>query len=200
MADTFSKLLDKVSSYQLFNYLFPGIIFIEGIEYLTRIVYPNDNIVFRLFIYYIAGMILSRIGSVLIEPIFKKLCWVVYASYGNFLKALNGTEDETIKPDPKLDVLVAENNTYRTLVATFITMLIVYSFAQFEWFYKFNDKFWSMFVYFLLLILLFGLSFRKQTSFVRQRTHSDLKLKDDEQIEKLKKKQREIKLWKQIIG
>lgn len=200
MTDAISKLLDKVSSYQLFNYLFPGIIFIEGIEYTTRIVYPSDNLVFRFFIYYIAGMILSRIGSLFIEPIFKKLCWVVYASYGNFLKALNGTEDETIKPDLKLDVLVAENNTYRTLAATFFMMLIVYSFAQFEWFDKFNNTSWSLYVYFALLIILFGLSFRKQTSFVRSRTHSDLKLKDKELIEGLKKDQKQVKLWKQIIG
>lgn len=200
MADAFSKLLDKVSSYQLFNYLFPGIIFIEGIEYLTCIEYPNDNIVFRLFIYYIAGMILSRIGSVLIEPICKKLCVVVYASYGNFLKALNGTEDGTIKPDPKLDVLVAENNTYRTLIATFLFMLIVYVFAQFQWFYDFNNWKWSMIIYLVLLIGLFILSFRKQTAFVRSRTHSDLKMMDDEQIEELKRKQKEKNLWKQIIG
>lgn len=200
MSDTFSKLIDKVSSYQLFNYLFPGIIYIEGIEHTTRIVYPNENIAIRFFIYYIAGMIISRIGSVFIEPIFKKLCWVVYASYGNFLKALNGSEDGATKPDPKLDVLVAENNTYRTLITTFTMMLIVYSFAQFEWFYEFNGTDWSMFAYLVLLILLFVLSFRKQTSFVRQRTHSDLNLKDDEQIVALKKKQKEKKLWKQIIG
>lgn len=200
MSDTFSKLIDKVSSYQLFNYLFPGIIYIEGIEHTTRIEYPNENIAIRFFIYYIAGMIISRIGSVFIEPIFKKLCWVVYASYGNFLKALNGSEDGATKPDPKLDVLVAENNTYRTLITTFTMMLIVYSFAQFEWFYEFNGTGWSMFAYLVLLILLFVLSFRKQTSFVRQRTHSDLNLKDDEQIVALKKKQKEKKLWKQIIG
>ena len=200
MSETFSKLLDKVSSYQLFNYLFPGIIFIEGIEYTTRIVYPNDNIVIRFFIYYIAGMILSRIGSVFIEPIFKKLCLVVYASYGNFLTALNGTEDGTIKPDPKLDVLVAENNTYRTLVATFLLMLVVYVLAQFQWFYDFNNRGWSMIIYLVLLIGLFILSFRKQTVFVRNRTHSNLKLKDKEQIEELKKDQKRMKLWKQIIG
>lgn len=31
------KLLDKLSSYQLFNYLFPGIIFINLIDLLTSI-------------------------------------------------------------------------------------------------------------------------------------------------------------------
>lgn len=200
MSETFSKLLDKVSSYQLFNYLFPGIIYIEGIEYTTRIVYPNENIAIRFFIYYIAGMIISRIGSVFIERVFKKWCWVVYASYGNFLKALNGTEDGTIKPDPKLDVLVAENNTYRTLVTTFFSILIVYVFAQFEWFYHFNNLKWSTVVYLIFLIGLFTLSFRKQTSFVRSRAHSDLMLKDKDQIEELKKKQKGKNLWKQIIG
>lgn len=200
MSEITSKIIDKVSSYQLFNYLFPGIIFINGIECTTSIVYPSDNVLFRFLIYYIAGMVISRIGSTIIEPICKKLCIVVYASYSNFLKALKGTEDGQIKPDPKLDVLVMENNTYRTLIATFLLMLFVYGLDHFNWFHIFNNSNWSMFVYLPLLIALFLLSFRKQTTFVRSRTHSDLKLKDKEQVEELKKGQKKKKLWEQIIG
>ena len=67
------KLLDKLSSYQLFNYLFPGIIFINLIDLLTSIQILYDRVEFIIFLYYIAGMILSRIGSVVIEPLYKGL-------------------------------------------------------------------------------------------------------------------------------
>lgn len=65
------KLLEKLSSYQLFNYLFPGIIFINLIDLLTSINVPQNRVEFMVFLYYIVGMVLSRIGSVVIEPFLK---------------------------------------------------------------------------------------------------------------------------------
>lgn len=185
MTNELSKLLDKVSSYQLFNYIFPGVLFIEGIEQSTSILFPSTNVWFRVFIYYISGMVLSRVGSLFIEPVYKRLCWVVYAKYGNYLKAL--------EKDSKLDVLVMENNTYRTLVATFLLMLIIYILDKFSWFQTFNDSILSLLVYFGLLIFIFSVSFNKQTSFVRQRTHHDLGLKDSEELPILKEEQKKSK-------
>ena len=191
MIDVFSKMFDKLSSYQLFNYLLPGIIFHYGIEQITSFhLVPKDSL-YRLFIYYITGMILSRIGSTIIEPLYKKLCIVVYAGYKEYLDAAKG--------DPKLDILVMENNTYRTLVTTFILMLIIYLLDQIEWL---RDKYNSVLVVSLSLLLLIGimtLSFRKQTAFVRSRTHFDLGKKDCEQIDNLKAQQKKIKLLKLIF-
>lgn len=187
MTDLFLKLLDKISSYQIFNYLFPGVIFIEGVEIMKIISFPDDILIFRFFLYYIAGMILSRIGSVIIEKIYKKFCWVIYANYKNYLSAL--------KKDEKLDILVMENNTYRTLIATFLVLLLLYCLSQFSWFSIFNNSTWSTIVFIVLLIILFSFSFAKQTSFIRKRTHNDLGIEDSEVLAELKKKQKEESLF-----
>lgn len=118
MSNTLSKIVDKLSSYQLFNYLFPGVIFNYAVEQTMSFRIAPDDILYRLFVYYITGMVLSRIGSIIIQPVYKKLCWVVYAEYKDYLKA------EGI--DPKLNLLLSENNTYRTLIATFFCLLVLY--------------------------------------------------------------------------
>lgn len=188
MIDAFSKLVDRLSSYQLFNYLLPGIIFNYGIEQITSFSFTPEDILYKLFIYYVSGMILSRIGSTIIEPIYKKFCIVVYAGYKDYLDAA--------EKDPKLDILVMENNTYRTLVSTFIVMLLLYLLDQIEWLHDKYDSFYAIVIYLLLLISLMTLSFRKQTSFVRSRTHNNLGKKDSEQTESLKAEQKKIKVWK----
>lgn len=191
MIDAFSKVVDRLSSYQLFNYLLPGIIFNYGIEQITSFCFTPDDILYKLFIYYVSGMILSRIGSTIIEPIYKKFCIVVYAGYKDYLDAA--------EKDPKLDILVMENNTYRTLVSTFIVMLFLYLMDQIEWLHDKYDSFVAIVIYLLLLVGLMTLSFRKQTSFVRSRTHNNLGKKDSEQIESLKTEQKKIKVWKLIF-
>lgn len=191
MIDAFSKVVDKLSSYQLFNYLLPGIIFNYGIEQITSFSFTPGDILYKLFIYYVTGMILSRIGSTIIEPIYKKYCIVVYAGYKDYLEAA--------EKDPKLDILVMENNTYRTFVSTFIVMLLVFLLDQIEWLHDKYDSFFAIVIYLLLLIGLMTLSFRKQTSFVRSRTHKNLGKKDSDQIESLMAEQKKIKVWKFIF-
>lgn len=112
MAEMITKIVEKISSYQLFNYFFPGIVFHFVVDQTMTFKIAPEDIMYKLFVYYITGMILSRIGSIIIEPIFKKLVWVIYARYTNYLDAQS--------KDSKIELLVLENNTYRTLVATFL--------------------------------------------------------------------------------
>ena len=118
MAETFSKLADRLSAYQLFNYLFPGIIFNMCVEQIMTFKIAPDNLLYKLFVCYLSGMVLSRIGSTIIAPIYMKMRIVVYAKYNHFLEASVN--------DSKLDILVLENNTYRTLIATFVCLLLLF--------------------------------------------------------------------------
>ena len=176
------KLLEKLSSYQLFNYLFPGIIFINLIDLLTSINVPQHRLEFMVFLYYIAGMILSRIGSVVIEPLYKGFGWVVFAEYKDYIEAS--------KQDSKIDILSMENNTYRTLIATFVSLLVVYCLDLAQWFRNFKDSKYAVPVYLTLLIVLFSFSYRKQTSFVRKRAHHCVNKKDEDEIKNIKEKQK----------
>lgn len=176
------KLIEKITSYQLFNYLFPGIIFINLIDLLTSIRIPFDRIEFTIFLYYIAGLILSRIGSVVIEPFYKGCCWIVFARYKDYLEAT--------KQDSKIDILSMENNAYRTLIATFVSLLVVYCLDLAQWYRDFNASKYSVPVYVALLIALFSISYRKQTSFIRKRVHHKVNKKDEDEVKNIKEKQK----------
>lgn len=191
MADTLGKMIEKLSAYQIFNYLFPGIIFNYGIEQITSFKLVPEDMLYRLFVYYITGMILSRIGSTIIEPIYKKSCIVVYARYKDYLDAL--------EHDQKLDILVMENNTFRTLLSTFIVMAIFFLIDQIEWLHDKYDSFVAIIIYLALLVFLFSVAFRKQTAFIRSKTHRDLNKNDKDEVEVLKTEQKKINLKKQFL-
>lgn len=80
-------LLSLLSTYELFNNIFPGIIFsyFLNLEGYTLVVEKID-IYEKLFIYYFIGLIISRIGSLFLEPFFLKLEIIKFADYSKFLK------------------------------------------------------------------------------------------------------------------
>ena len=60
-------LLDKLSSYNLFNYLLPGAIFVAASQRISSHAFRDENIVIELFLVYFIGMVISRVGSLTIE-------------------------------------------------------------------------------------------------------------------------------------
>ena len=65
-------LLEKLSSYNIFNYLLPGIVFVALADALTSFHFVQQDIVIGVFVYYFIGLIISRLGSIVIEPILSK--------------------------------------------------------------------------------------------------------------------------------
>ena len=108
--------LKKVSSYQLFNNFFPGVVFVTFLEQYTRFEILSGSVLQQVFVYYFVGMVLSRVGSLLMEPWFK--CWkiVEYAKYEDYNKAR--------RQEAKLDILTETNNTFRTLASAFLCLMV----------------------------------------------------------------------------
>jgi hypothetical protein len=154
------ELLDKISSYNLFNYLLPGILFAVLAERITKYSFVQDNIVTGVFVYYLIGLAISRIGSLLIEPLLKKLCFIRFADYKDFVAAS--------KKDEKLEVLSEANNTYRTLCSLSVLLLLLKVYERIE------DRFSMLkdcggIILVVLLLLIFLFAYRKQTLFVLKR-------------------------------
>src|SRR4030042_1443125 len=101
------EILDKLSSYNLFNYLLPGIIFVILAGKITHYSFVQEDIILGAFLYYFIGLVISRFGSLVIEPLLKCLSFVQFADYKDFVS--------TSKKDDKLELLLEVNNTYRTL-------------------------------------------------------------------------------------
>src|SRR5258708_39583652 len=66
------ELLDRLASYNLFNYLLPGVVFVVLAEQVTSYSFIQDDIVIGGFVYSFMGMVISRVGSLFLEPLFKK--------------------------------------------------------------------------------------------------------------------------------
>ena len=72
-------LLNQLSSYNIFNYLLPGILFVVAAEAFTDYSFLQRDLVVGVFVYYFIGMAVSRFGSLVVEPILKKMSWVTFA-------------------------------------------------------------------------------------------------------------------------
>lgn len=153
-----NEMLQRISSYNLFNYLFPGATFAYLVERMTNFSLLQDNIITALFLYYFIGLVISRIGSLILEPALRKV--IPHSSYEDFLSASS--------KDEKIDILSEQNNVYRTMLSMFLTLFIVLIY----------NKILSMFPpiskcgnYFLLVLLtvMFFYAYRKQASYIVQR-------------------------------
>lgn len=175
MEEISKQIVGKISSYNLFNNLYPGIIFC----YLLKLMFNTDilsnNWFENLIIFYFVGMVLSRIGSLVIKPILekievKKVPFIKYAPFSDY-------ESASAK-EPLIKTLLEMSNTYRTLLASFVCALV----------YKICIMINEILIYFkftflqeniewlilIALIILFTFSYRKQTTLIRKRVESVL--------------------------
>ena len=154
------ELLDKLSSYNLFNYLLPGIIFVVIVSKVTHYDFIQDDIVIGVFLYYFIGLVISRFGSLVIEPLLKRLSFLQFANYKDFVVAS--------KKDDKIELLSEVNNTYRTLCSLFILLLLLKIYEAIESVFPFLQK-CNAIILMILLIIMFLFSYRKQTSYITKR-------------------------------
>ena len=158
-------ILDKLSSYNIFNYLLPGFLFVIVGEKLTSIPLFYEKWFIGIFLYYFIGIIISRIGSLIVEPLLKRIKFVQFAPYKDYVEAS--------KSDSKIEILSEQNNMFRTLCAMSI-MLIGLKIGE-----KIKDTWpWgadvNSFIFVVGLFILFLFSYRKQTQYVVQRIKNAL--------------------------
>ena len=111
------KFIEKLEEYKIFNYLLPGIIFTYLLKYYVGIDIFQSNVIEMAFIFYFIGSVISRFGSVVIEEILKKIKFIKYSNYNDYINA--------VKKDDFIKKLLISNNTYRTLCAGFLLILII---------------------------------------------------------------------------
>lgn len=157
------EILDKISSYNLFNYLFPGVLFAFFAEKITGYSLLSTDIFTVFFYYYFIGLIISRIGSLLIEPFLKKVKFVKFSTYNEFVLAS--------KVDDKIDLFSEINNTYRTLISMILLLIMISIFKHLSQFYSLLQELHPV-IFLLILLLLFLYSYRKQTNYITNRINS----------------------------
>lgn len=157
------ELLDKISSYNLFNYLLPGILFSLIASKITELNLIQSDVIIGVFLYYFIGLIISRLGSLVVEPFLKKIKFLKFTNYQDFVKVSD--------KDKKLEILSESNNMYRTLIAMFLLLILakVYFLIASKWVFLNNYGNWFLIG---LLLVLFVFSYRKQTNYITKRIKS----------------------------
>lgn len=112
-----------------------------------------DDVILGMFLYYFFGLVLSRIGSILIEPVLRCTKIVQFSDYARFVRAS--------KLDDKIELLSEVNNMHRTIIAMLVVLLVI-SVCN-------RSATCSLTAGLLGIVILFILSYRKQTSFVVKR-------------------------------
>ena len=157
------EFIEKISSYNLFNYLLPGVLFAVFAEYITTYKVIQSDVITGLFLYYFIGLLISRIGSLVLEPVMKKISFLKFAPYKDFVAVS--------AKDPKLDTLSEANNMYRTLCALFIALGALKLFEVVtDWLGMPGAA--APYILFILLFGLFAFSYRKQTKYIRDRVEA----------------------------
>lgn len=154
------KFIEKLGEYKIFNYLLPGIIFTYLLKYYVGIDIFQSNVIEMAFIFYFIGSVISRFGSVVIEEILKKIKYIKHSNYNDYINA--------VKKDDFIKKLLISNNTYRTLCAGFLLILIIKGVKELVNYFNLQTGI----IYTIVIIfgfILYLLSFKKQTGIIVKR-------------------------------
>ena len=154
------EIVEKISNYNFFNYLLPGIIFAYIADKFTTYVLVENDLVFALFIYYFIGLVISRFGSLVVEPILIRFMFIKYASYNEFVAAS--------KKDEKIELLTESNNMYRTFCSMLFLLLLLKIIEIIELIYP-NLIILNPYLLVLSLLTLFLYSYKKQSQYIFNR-------------------------------
>jgi len=159
-------ILDKIGTYNIFNYLLPGVLFAVFITKITRYNLVQEDVLAGAFVYYFIGAVVSRIGSLIIEPLFKNAGFIAFAPHVDFVQASEA--------DAKSEVLSEVNNMYRTICSLCLCIAVVYGYESAAARLKFLDEIMPALCVFGLLFL-FSFSYRKQTAYINKRVSANKK-------------------------
>lgn len=153
-------LIKKLDGYDIIVNLLPGTFFGLMMNFLLNIEIPEKNIFKEIIIYYFIGLIINRVGSIIVKPILKKVKFIKEAPYPEYIKAE--------KCDEKVRTLSNVNNYFRTLLTSCLLLPVVWILHKLMLHWLWFSLNWKGCLI-VFLIVLFSVAFRKQTDYVRLR-------------------------------
>lgn len=161
-------IFDKLSQYNFLTNILPGTVLCIIFKYLVGYNLIPDDYYQAGIVFYFVGMVNSRVGSLIVEPILKAISWVKFAPYSEFL--------QTEKEDAKLTLLSQENNVFRSYISVMLISIVGYIYKNCTLdLRQFSSD--DPLVLIVILLVLFLFAYRKQTSFVKKRVDNFMKKK-----------------------
>lgn len=163
-------MLDKFSGYEFLATLFPGILFaiyivdLYGIEPKINYNLISQAIV-SIAIMYFFGVVISRIGSLVIEPIARKVGLVKW----------NNDYYEAEKENNKIITLLKDLNMYRNLISLLFLLILATIIKRCTSVSMSELEFFIRLIILAALFVLFTFSYRKQSLSINTRINNTRK-------------------------
>lgn len=155
MNEFLKSLSEKLSAYQLFNFIYPGAVFLGILSYKGVPLGMLKEIWWFLLASYFLGMTISRFGSIVIESICLKFGWIEKYDIKRYA--------DNIAKNSFTAILLELTNIYRTICSMGILLFLCTIFK-----YQQDDKCGMLFIE-GLFVLLFGVSFVKQHHYLEEK-------------------------------
>ena len=159
-----SEALNKISAYEFFNVLFPGVLlwFYVANLFDIKITFTDNIISQSLFILcatYLVGLIVSRIGSLVLEPIAKKM------------KIIKWHKDYYLAEmkDEKIKILLRDMNMYRSVMSLSLIVLVLTLYKHFLCGSIECSELLTRVISIVFIFALFTMSYRKQSILIIKR-------------------------------
>lgn len=162
--ETVVKFFEKISVYQILNYMIPGSVLCILLKYLVGYDIISFSIAENVIVVYFVGMVNSRLSSLVLKPLLIWLRIIKEAPYSDYVRAE--------KKDAKLTVLSDVNNMFRSMANVMMLLLIAYGFKNFSVIEAFVLRNFNW-IAIVSLLILFVCSIRKQTEYVRRRVEAN---------------------------
>jgi hypothetical protein len=170
-------LIKFISKYNIFTNLFPGCIFCV----ILKVILNYDDVdlpaYVDLIVMYFIGMVISRVGSIVVEPVFKNLDIIVFSPHKDYLAA--------VEEDPKIAELNQENNVFRNYISLSLISILILVWQKMWISISICDFFCKLihsneFYVLAGIFLVFSYSYKKQTSYIVSRVKRVIEIQDEE--------------------
>ena len=169
MNEVLGKLLSRLSKYDWFTTLLPGL-FLVALMRRVGINVATESMVEEFGLIFFLGIVSSRVGATCVEQVAR---WCkLFEPYEDYVDWSNANKE-------KSDMLIRKSNWFRSLCGMVLVWggLILVKYMDFPWLTRGVKLFISIF----LLLILFGDAYRRQLSFTTERIK---KFKKDKASEK----------------
>ena len=170
------KLIERISVYEILNNIIPGTIYVILVEKMTFFRIRTNNIWLDIVLYYFIGLIIGRVGSLVIERFLKRIKWVQFSPYSEYVKAE--------QKDFRVREMTTINNMYRTYASVALCFLFTEVCSQI-WTIT-QGMNWkglvARYVLGIVLLVLFIISYFKQTKYVYDRVDTINKANKEKNI------------------
>lgn len=156
-------IFNKISSYNILNYLIPGTVLCLLLEYLLGwSFFKFGNWYEAGVVFYFVGMVNSRIGSLVIEPILKKIWGNEFCAYRDYVIAE--------KNDSMIAKLNMENNVFRSFISVSFVLLLAMGWDALVDAYP-QVKSYGVILVVIVVLVLFVHAYLKQVRYISKRVN-----------------------------